>query len=130
MEYKDFFEIMQHNYMKCPYDYPFDLTQKPDRFGYFEVLIGKDGIVYEAPNGHQRGLVMMIARDQNITPNEVDDKADVVYYHEWLLKESGALMVWHKFYTGTPNEKQEQTLNMLKERGFLSKRATYRIPAY
>ena len=112
-----------HNFMKCPYDYPFDLTQEPDRYGYFEVLIGKDGTVYEAPNGHTRGLVMMIARDKNITAKEVDEIADVFYYREWLLKESGALMVWHKFYIGTPNELQAQTLAMLKERGFMAKEA-------
>ena len=114
---------LRQNFMKSPYDYPFDLTQEPDRYGYFEVLIGRDGKVYEAPNGHTRGLVMMIAKDKKITPDEVDAMADVIYYREWLLEQSGAIMVWHKFYIGTPNEEQAQTITMLKERGFLAKDA-------
>lgn len=123
-------EELWHDYMKCPYDYPFDLTQEPDKYGYFEVLIGKNGNVYDAPNGHQRGVVMMIARDQKMTPEEVEQKADKIYYQEWLLKESGAIMVWHQFYIGTPNEQQQQTIEYLKQRGFLAKNALAKVPVY
>lgn len=123
------FELLV-NYMKCPYDYPFDLGQQPDKFGYFEVIIGKDGTVYEAPNGHQRGVVMMIARDKGITAEEVENTADVAYYIEWLLKESQAVMVWHEFYMGYVNEAQRKTIDYLKEAEFMSKNARERQPAY
>lgn len=118
------------NYVKCPYDYPFDLGQEPDKYGYFEVLIGKDGTVYEAPNGHQRGVILMIARDKNISPEEVVQSADIAYYTEWMLKESQAIMVWHEFYMGYVNEKQQKTIDYLKEAGFMSKNARTREPAY
>lgn len=123
-------EELYTNYQKCPYDYPFDLSQEPDQFGYFEVLMDRDGNIYEAPNGHTRGLVMMIARDQNITAEEVDAKSDVINYQEWLLKESEAIMIWYSFYTGYLNDKQKQAIDYLIEKGYMDKEAYGRQPAY
>ena len=118
------------NYMKCPYDYPFDLSGEPDPYGYFEVLIGRDGNVFNAPNGHQRGVTMMIARDKNITPKEVDEQADVINYTEWLLKESKAIMIWHKYYMGNPNEAQQNRIVWLKNNGFMAKDAKQIFPSF
>lgn len=39
-------------------------------------------------------------------------------------------MVWHNFYIGTPNEKQQQTIELLKMRGYLAENAIAKVLVY
>lgn len=125
---EDFLQELKNDYSKCPYDYPKDLNVEPDKYNYFECLIGRDGVVYEAPNGHQRGLIMMAARNLNITPDEVNLISDKIWYQEWLLMKSEAVMMWHDFGKGNANEAQLQTIERLKEMKHIA--SNFRLHTY
>lgn len=115
------------SYYKCPYDFPIDIEKKEvDKFGYFEAILGRDGVVYDAPNGHTQGLRSIIAREKNIPVNEVDNIANKLWYMEWLIKESGAVLLWHNFAMGNPNDVQKKTLSRLIEIGHMDKNAGVR----
>lgn len=122
----DVLKELYGNYIKCPYDHPYDLKNHDKRFCYFEAIIDKDRNVLEAINGHTRGLVMMIARDKNMTPEEVDlSVADTPFdYLERLIELSGAVLVWYDFIKGPCNDKQKNVINYLVKEGFLSSAIT------
>ena len=119
---EDFLQELKNDYSKCPYDYPMDLDVKPDKYDYFECLIGKDGVVYEAPNGHQRGLVLMAARNLDVTPERINEICDKIWYQEWLLMKSEAIMMWYDFGKGNPNQAQLETIERLKQMKHISPR--------
>lgn len=116
------FADMIANYSKCPYDFPYDLNQEPDNYGYFESLMTRDGQVYLAPNGHTRGLVMILSRDLNKTPEEIESIANREHdYLEWLMEQTGVLLCWYDFYTGNANEAQQSTIDYLITNKFVSR---------
>lgn len=125
----DFLEELVMASQRCPYDYPIDIeTKEVDKYGYFEAILGRDGQVYEAIGGHTGAMRSIIARERNISWEKVDDMADTLYYQEWLLEHSGAILLWHKFaMTVNITPEQEVTLNRLKEIGHLHPAAGIRV---
>lgn len=131
-DFNECLDFMYTNYQKCPYDYPFDRNSPPDKFGYFEVIMDKEGRIYEAPNGHQRGAILMLARDLGITTEKVERRAVSAGadYIEWIVEKAQVLLIWHRFYIGVPNEKQRASIEDLKNKGHIHHNAMARGTYY
>lgn len=109
-------------FLKNPSDYPFDIEQMPDPYHYFESLMDESGNVFEAPNGHSQGVMMLLAQKWGVTASVVSESCPhVSFWHEWLLKESGVIMIWHDRCVGQSfNEAQLAMLKTLQEKGHIS----------
>lgn len=90
---------------------------------YLEVVISPKGTIYYATPSHNAALERVLMNMLKINIKELWQLCPKEYqynYNEWLCFKSGYIMVWGKpnsFIVGVPNEKQQETLEMLKKEG-------------
>lgn len=106
-----------------PYEYPWDYSKPIEEnfceAGNFEAIMDRDGNMYQIPNGHSTGAIAMLLHDKSMSYNEFVEKADMVYYLEWLLYFSETIMLRKDSFQGYPNEKQKEKINWLVKNGFM-----------
>ena len=99
----------------------FDADKHKEAFPhYLEVLIEANGHVMYAVPSHQELAIRMACEKHQITRQELNKMCPREYYVDflsWLLMQTGAISVWQTFYVGEANEKQKETLKMLREKG-------------
>jgi hypothetical protein len=102
---------------------------KENFINYLEVVIHKDGKIEYAVPSHSKKMEIIVCEKYNL---EFDyeyfcSKALIEMFvktgrylwewKDWLLEESEVILVRHNGYEGQANDKQLETLRMLKEEG-------------
>jgi hypothetical protein len=95
---------------------PFDpKTHRETFIGYFEAIIRTDGTVEYAVPSHTFKLGHIYGKSPEDMFEDFQNEAWGIDSVEWLCKKTACLAVWETRYVGTPNEKQLETLQMLKD---------------
>lgn len=83
---------------------------------YCEVVISPKGRVIYARPSHCELLISIACKKLNCTREELCHMCPIDYaflWLEWLCKTTGYIAVYYEGYTGTPNDKQKDTLKYL-----------------
>lgn len=112
---------------------PFNMeTHKKTFINYLEVVILENGTIEYAVPSHSKKLEKMVCEKHNLKWNDDYLNSFELYAHytkliknhniymdwlDWLMTESGCILVWANKYEGKPNEKQLAKLKKLKDYG-------------
>lgn len=84
---------------------------------YTELVITEDGVPHYAVPSHVEFLMKLMCEKMHMTRDELNqyivDNGLVVDYVDWMMRETGAVLVWYQGYNGHPNEAQRKTINKL-----------------
>ena len=107
--------------MKYGLDSEFDIQKHKETFvNYLEVLIEPDGHVLYAIPSHQELAIKLACKAKGWTREELNQACPQEFYFDflvWVLSLTNCVSVWNEFYMGTPNEKQKQKLQEMKDEG-------------
>lgn len=86
---------------------------------YLEVLIEPNGHVLYAVPSHQELAIKLACKAKGWTRDRLNKECPPEFYFDflpWILSLTGCISVWDRFYVGTANEAQKDTLRMLKRK--------------
>ena len=85
---------------------------------YFEAVIDKDGLVYFGVPSHEEKVLELAEKQNKFT-------RQMCYEHDWcgldVADHFGYVLTWYHNIMGTPNAKQKETIEKLKEYKLLEK---------
>lgn len=90
---------------------------------YLEIVIDPEGVIEYAVPSHTGKLENILMKKLKVDRTALSHLCPKEYwcdYNTWLCKETNYIMVWgapQSFVIGTPNEKQQVALDMLKKEG-------------
>lgn len=97
---------------------PFDIdTHKRTFKNYLEICLDPDGIPHYAVPSHRDWLESYACRVLGCTRSELLDRCPREMYLDyltWLLKVTGCIAVWDRYFLGDANEKQIERLIQLQ----------------
>lgn len=99
----------------------FDIDKHAEHFiDYLEVIIDENGIVHYAVPSHQMFMENIIKRKIGETAfRDLIMCDDAMYdYRVFLCKQTNCLSVWNRFYIGSPNNLQFESLKKLKAKKY------------
>lgn len=100
---------------------PFDIKIHKENFiNYLEVCILEDGTIQYAVPSHQEKLISICMKKYMITRDELYRRCPPEYYLDfinWLCTISNTIAVWNDHYEGQSNQKQINSLKILKMNG-------------
>lgn len=95
---------------------PFDVeTHKKTFICYLEVIIHSDGTIEYAVPSHAIKLREIYGKSMDEVFDEFYKSKSMMDPTEWLCQKTGCISVWNTGYMGIANEKQLETLRLLKE---------------
>lgn len=101
---------------------PFDVeTHKETFVDYFEAVARPDGRIEYAVPSHQMKLEA-ICRENGVDPVEDCPDGMIWGYLEWLIGQTGCVLLWGDRYVGKPNARQRQAIRMLCAEGLMQLR--------
>lgn len=100
---------------------PFDIeTHKATFTNYLEVVIDTEGVVQYAVPSHQMYVRNYLIREYYRTDAKLDEAIPRERwgdYLDWLLEESGHVLIWNERCQGQFNQRQHDALVKLKDAG-------------
>lgn len=100
---------------------PFNVeVHKATFVNYLEIVILEDGTIEYAVPSHQEKMIKIACDKLDVCRQTLYEMCPREYYFDvitWLSQISGAIAAWDFKIEGTPNEKQLETLDMLRKEG-------------
>lgn len=100
---------------------PFNVeVHKATFVNYLEIVILEDGTIEYAVPSHQEKLISLACKKIGVDRDTLYGLCPREYWCDvmtWLSIQTSAIAVWDFKIEGTPNEKQLETLDMLRKEG-------------
>jgi len=108
----------------------FDIQKHMSTFiNYLEVIVHPSGKVEYAVPSHQEKLVNIMMQKHKCSHDDVFyklcPKEKWVDFGDWLMEETGCLMVWSQGYMGKPNHIQRKVLDNFIYNGIMNSEVIY-----
>ena len=96
---------------------PFNIDRHKNTFiNYLEVVILKDGTIEYAVPSHMEKAISIYSNMSGKTRDEIKGEF-FIRSDDFILKETGIVMLWTHTFQGNPNKTQKEKMKELKSHG-------------